>query len=183
MKGGKKCYAPAGDNRYHSIFKGVDGCFAVNPSDTAPAVVAYKGQIQTTKRAIEADDFWHMSPSGSTVLEPEEIVTEIRLPKPAAGTQSAFLKYANRETIDFPIVNCVVVIGLDEARICLNAVHPHPYRAKDAEAVLMGGKGIDETIAEAAGEAAAKGAFALSKNKYKIHLAKMIVKRAILERK
>lgn len=77
-KGGKTCYAMAGENRYHSIFGAVDYCVAVNPSDTAPALVALEAKIKTNKRVIEAEQFWDMAVPRSTVLAADEIVTEIQ---------------------------------------------------------------------------------------------------------
>jgi len=110
-KGGKTCYAMAGDNRYHSIFGAVKMCLAVNPSDTAPALVALNAKIKTNKGLIEAEKFWEMNVPGSTVLAPDEIVTEIQIPAPAGGVKSAFMKFAIRKSIDFPIVNCAAMIG------------------------------------------------------------------------
>jgi xanthine dehydrogenase YagS FAD-binding subunit len=180
-KGGKMCYAMAGDNRYHSIFGAVKMCLAVNPSDTAPALVALNAKIKTNKRLIEADNFWDMTVPGSTVLAADEIVTEIQVPTPAAGVKSAFLKFAIRKSIDFPIVNCAAMIGGGTARICLNAVYNKPYRAVKAEEVVKGKK-IDEAIADAAGAAAVESAKALpgDKNKWKIQIARTMVKRSIL---
>lgn len=179
MKGGKKCFAPAGDNRYHSIFGGVKGCMSVNPSDTAPALIALNAKIVTNKQTIEAENFWAIDEFGSTVLEQGEMVIEIQIPEPEAGTKSAFVKFANRDTIDFAIVNCAAVISPGDVRICLNGVHPNPYRALSAEEAIKG-QTIDEATAEAAGEAAVSNAKALSKNKFKIQIAKTMVKRAIL---
>lgn len=180
-KGGKTCYAMAGDNRYHSIFGVVNGCLAVNPSDTAPTLVALNARILTNRRTIEAEKFWDMKIPGSTVLAADEIVTEIQIPALAKGAKSAFIKFAIRKSIDFPIVNCAVMIGADDARICLNAVYNKPYRATAAEAVIKG-KAIDETLADAAGAAAVATAKALpgERNKWKIPIAKTMVKRAIL---
>ena len=135
-KGGKTCYAMAGDNRYHSIFGAVKMCLAVNPSDTAPALVALNAKIKTNKGLIEAEKFWEMNVPGSTVLAPDEIVTEIQIPAPAGGVKSAFMKFAIRKSIDFPIVNCAAMIGGGNARICLNAVHNRPYRAVAAEEAI-----------------------------------------------
>ena len=184
-KGGGMCYAMAGDNRYHSIFGAVNACVAVNPSDTAPALVALNASIKTNKRTISADDFWDapMQKPVSTVLDSDEIVTEIQIPEPAG--KSAFLKFAIRKTIDFPIVNCAVMISGSDARICLNAVHNNPYRATKAEDAIKG-KTINEENAQAAGEAAVSGAAGFAEsgsnpgNKYKIQIAKTLVKRAIL---
>ena len=178
-KGGNMCYAMAGDNRYHSIFGGVKACFAVNPSDTAPALVALNAKVVTNKRTIEIDKFWDVGIPGSTVLAVGEIVTEIQIPTPATGVKSAFIKMALRKSIDFPVVNCAAAISSSDARICLNAVYNLPYRATKAEDAIKG-KAIDETSAEAAGTAAVSGAVALPYNKWKIQIAKTLVKRTIL---
>jgi xanthine dehydrogenase YagS FAD-binding subunit len=119
------------------------------------------------------------------VLENDEIITEIQIPAPAPGTRSAFIKFALRKSIDFPIVNCAAVVENDggivkSARVCLNAVYSNPYRAIKAEDAIRGNV-IDEASAEAAGEAAVSGAIALPYNKYKIQIAKTMVKRALLE--
>ena len=180
-KGGRKCYAITGENRYHSIFGAVKGCMAVNPSDTAPALVALNAKIKTNKRLIEAEKFWDMVKPGSTVLEPDELVTEIQVPLPAKGVKSSFIKFAIRSSIDFPVVNCASMIGKGEARICLNAVHNRPYRPENAEELIRG-KSINEKSADVAGAAAVTKARALpgDRNKWKIQIARTMVKRSIL---
>jgi len=178
-KGGTVCYALAGDNRYHSIFGAVKACFAVNPSDTAPALVAMNASIVTNQRTIPSEQFWDMAVPGSTTLAAGEIVTEIQIPTPAAGVKSAFVKFAIRKSIDFPVVNCAAMIGAGAARICLNAVYNKPYRATAAETSIAG-KAITNDSAEAAGTAAVATAVALAYNKYKVQEAKIMVKRAIL---
>jgi xanthine dehydrogenase YagS FAD-binding subunit len=180
-KGGKTCYAMSGDNRYHSIFGAVNYCLAVNPSDTAPALAAINAQIITNRRVIEAEQFWDMRIPGSTVLENGEIVTEIRAPNPAEGVKSAFIKFALRKSIDFPIVNCAAAMGGGEARIFLNAVYNRPYRAIKAEAAIKG-RIINMANAEVAGIAAIGEARALpgDRNKWKIPIAQAMVKRTIL---
>lgn len=180
-KGGKQCYAMAGDNRYHSIFGAVKMCLAVNPSDTAPALVALNAKIKTNRRLIEAEQFWEMKVPGSTILAADEIVTEVQIPAPAAGAKSAFIKFAIRKSIDFPIVNCAAMIGGGSARVCMNAVYNTPYRAVQAEEAIKG-KTINENSADAAGAAAVAAAKALpgERNKWKIPIAKTMVKRAIL---
>jgi xanthine dehydrogenase YagS FAD-binding subunit len=176
-KGGNMCFAITGDNRYHSIFGAVGACVAVNPSDTAPALVVFNTTIATNKREIAASDFWDVAVPGSTILDADEIVTEIQLP--AFSGKSAFVKFAMRKSIDFPIVNCAVAIDGSDARICLNAVHNMPYRATAAEEAIAG-KTIDEANAEAAGDAVVTGAQNLAQNKWKIQIARIMVKRAIL---
>ena len=178
-KGGNMCYAMAGDNRYHSIFGAIGACVAVNPSDTAPALVALNANIVTNKRTIEAKEFWGVAIPGSTNLDEDEIVTEIQIPNPADGVKSAFVKLAIRKSIDFPIVNCAVAVGNGDARICLNAVYNIPYRATEAEDVIKG-KTIDNSIAEEAADVALSGAAPLSKNKYKVQMAKAALKKALL---
>jgi xanthine dehydrogenase YagS FAD-binding subunit len=184
-KGGNMCFAMAGDNRYHSIFGAVNACIAVNPSDTAPALVALNATIKTNKRDIPAEDFWAVAIPGSTVLEADEIVTEIQVPAPPSGAKSAFFKTAIRKSIDFPIVNCAAMISGSDARICLNAVYNKPYRATKGEDVIKG-KTINEENADAAAEAALSEANGLPGRadnpgtKYKIQIAKAMVKRAIL---
>lgn len=180
-KGGRKCYAIKGDNRYHSIFGAVKGCMAVNPSDTAPALVALDAKIKTNKRLIEAEKFWDMVKPGSTILAVDEIVTEIQIPTPARGLKSSFIKFAIRKSIDFPIVNCAALIGKGNARICLNAVYNTPYRVLKSERLLKG-KPINEKTADAAGAEAITGAKILpgGRNKWKIQIARTMVKRAIL---
>lgn len=179
-KGGSRCYAIGGDNRYHSIFGGVQGCMAVNPSDTAPALVALDAKLATSAgRMIPAEDFWEVKKPRSTVLEDDEIVTEIQVPEPAADVKSAFVKFALRKSIDFPVVNCAAAIGNGTSRICLNAVYNNPHRATGAEA-LIADQAIDETSAESAGDAAVQNCIALPMNKWKIQIAKVMVKRAVL---
>jgi CO/xanthine dehydrogenase FAD-binding subunit len=156
------------------------GCFSVNPSDLAPALIVLDSRIVTSKRIIDAEEFWAANKGvQSTVLESDEIVTEIQLPKLAAGVKCAFVKFALRRSIDFPIVNCAAAIGGRTVKICLNAVYNKPYRAIKAENAIKG-KTIDEASAEAAGAAAVSDTVGLNYNRYKIQIAKTMVKRAIL---
>jgi xanthine dehydrogenase YagS FAD-binding subunit len=185
-KGGGKCYAIEGDNRYHSIMGGSveEGCYAVHPSDTAPALIALNARVITTKRTIDLDDFFQVDVAKTTVLGPDEVVTEIQVPKPAPGAKSAFLKFAIRKSIDFPIVNCAAGIQFSKgkvsgARICLNAVWVKPYRAVKAEKIILRKK-VDESLAENAGSAAVADAKPMERNGYMVQIAKALVKRAIL---
>jgi xanthine dehydrogenase YagS FAD-binding subunit len=185
-KKGGRCYAIKGDNRYHSIFGGSvsGGCFAVHPSDTAPALVALDAKIVTSGRTIDAEKFFEVKPVKTTILKADEIVTAIQIPEPPAGSASAFLKFALRRSIDFPIVNCAAMLTLKDgkvsaARICLNAVHVIPYRAVQAEQAVIGKK-IDEALAEEAGQAAVSAARPLEHNKYMVAVARTLVKRTLL---
>ena len=178
-KGGTSCFAMTGDNRYHSIFGAVNKCIAVNISDTAPALIALNAKIVTTARTIEAEQFFDVKIPSNTVLAGGEVIREIQVPAPPAGAKSAFLKFAIRKSIDFPIVNCAVMVGGGAPRIALNAVAPKPYRATKAEAAIAG-KLINEANAAAAGAAAVEDAKPLPATKYKVQIAKTLVKRALL---
>lgn len=185
-KGGGKCYALEGDNRYHSIFGASvkEGCIAVHPSDTAAALVALDAKIKTTRRTVGAENFFQVDISQTTILDKDEFVTQIQIPTPQANTKSTYLKFALRKSIDFPIVSCAAMIasadeGVKSARICLNAVYVKPYRATKAEVFIMGKK-IDESLAEGAGEAVAADAQPLGDNAYMVPMVKAIVKRAVL---
>jgi xanthine dehydrogenase YagS FAD-binding subunit len=186
-KGGGRCYAIKGDNRFHSIFGGSvkGGCVAVHPSDTAPALIALNANIITSNRTIKAEDFFNVGVlHNTTVLEDNEIVTAIEVPEPEPTTKSAFIKFALRKSIDFPIVNCAAAIARDgemvkQAKICLNAVSVVPRRVEKAEDVLIG-KAVDENNAEGAGIAAVTDATPLEGNAYMVQLTKAIVKRTIL---
>jgi len=185
-KGGGRCYALDGDTRYHSIFGGSveEGCIAVHPSDTAPALIALDARIKTSRRSIRAEDFFQVEVSKTTVLDKDEIMTEIQVPKPIEETKSSFFKFALRKSIDFPIVNCAAMITqsagkVEAARVCLNAVYVKPYRAVKAEETIIGKK-INEANAEAAGDAAVAEAKPLADNAYMVQIAKIMVKRAVL---
>jgi xanthine dehydrogenase YagS FAD-binding subunit len=185
-KGGGRCYAKEGENRYHSIFGGSveDGCYAVHPSDVAPALVVLAATVKTSKRVLKVDELFAVGVNRTTVLDYDEIISEIEIPAPRKGERSAFLKFSLRKTIDFPIVNCAVAIAfqgdrVEAARICLNAVFSTPYRAKKAEDHLIGNL-CNEESAEGAGEAMASEAKPLKHNGYMVQIARTLVKRAIL---
>jgi xanthine dehydrogenase YagS FAD-binding subunit len=183
-KSGGRCYALEGDDRYHSIFGGSveEGCIAVHPSDTAPALVALNAKIQTSKRIVDAANFFHVDECRTTILDDDEIVTEIHIPRPAG--KSTFTKFALRKAIDFPIVNGAVMIAVADdvvsrARICLNAVYVVPYRSVLAEETLIG-KPINDVNAQAAANAAVSNARPRHRNQYLVEIARTLVKRMIL---
>jgi xanthine dehydrogenase YagS FAD-binding subunit len=185
-KGGGRCYAIDGDHRYHSIMGGSveGGCYAVHPSDTAPALIALGAGVITSKRMIKLEDFFQVDVAKTTVLDPDEIVIEIQIPDPPEGACSSFIKFAIRKSIDFPIVNCAAMVArtagkITEARICLNAISVRPYRATKAEEILRG-KEISEAVAEAAGAAALSDAKPLEHNGYMVQIARTLVKRCVL---
>ncbi len=101
------------------------------------------------------------------------------MPEPAADTQHVFIKWSQRTAIDFAEASVAIAVSSSAASIVLGNVAPVPWKATEAEAAVAG-QTITEAVAEAAGEAAVDGAFALPANSYKIQLAKTLVKRALL---
>ncbi len=179
-KGGTLCFAMVGDNRYNAILGG-QVCFAVCPSDTAIALSALDATVVTNKRNMPIGELYQVL---QLVLDEDEVITEIQVPEPEAGTKQVFSKFRLRKAIDFAISSVAVAINSDggtvsDARIVLGGVAPVPYRAVDAEDAIKGNV-INESIAESAGENAVKGAVPLSKNKYLIPITKALVKRAVL---
>jgi len=179
-KGGSLCFATIGDNRYNAILGG-QVCFAVCPSDTAIALTALDATIITNKRDMPIGDLYRIL---KISLDEDEVITEVQIPEPKAGTKQVFSKFRLRKAIDFAISSTAVVMNVDGgtvsgARIVLGGVSPVPYRATDAEDSLNGNT-INEQLAETVGDNAVKGAFALSGNGYLIPITKTLVKRAVL---
>jgi CO/xanthine dehydrogenase FAD-binding subunit len=161
------------------------GCVAVSPSDIAPALIALNAKIKTTKRIVEAEKFFAIGPLKSTILDLQELVTEIQIPSPNQDSNATYSKFRMRQSIDFPIVSVASVIAtdcgkIDDARIVLGAMAPVPLRARETEDFLRG-KEISEDLAEEASAIAVKAAVPLHKNAYKIQIARALVKRAILD--
>ena len=180
------CFALVGVNTYHSIFGAVGGCIAVCPSDTAPALVALGASIVTSKKTWAAADFFVIKGEQINSLDADEIVTEIQVPALAAGTKSTYLKFAFRKAIDFPLVSCAAVVTsaggtVSKASIVLGGVYNSPKRATDAETSITG-KAVSTATADTAGAATATAATptALAANKYKVQIAKTLIKRALL---
>ena len=182
-KGKGPCHAIRGDNRYHAVLGGRK-CFAVCPSDPAIALTALEASVKTVRpageRKIPLADFYDVL---GPVLEPDELVTEIRIPVPPVDAVQRFLKFRLRPSIDFAVVSVAAVLDMAEsvcrdARIVLGAVAPMPYRAVAAEDVFRGAP-LDEKLAARAAEAALKDAKPMSGNAYKIEIAKTLVKRAL----
>jgi len=188
-KGGdNKCYASDGLNRYHSIFGASSGCYAICPSDTAVALVALGAKIITTKKTWKAEDFFFVGDQHDQIndIESDEIVKEIEIPALAAGTKSTYMKFAFRKAIDFPLVSVAVVANtsggnVSNASIVLGGVFNEPLRASGAE-TSINGKTISDSNATAAGEAGVQGNKGNdSQAKYKVQIAKTLIKRALIE--
>src|SRR5919106_1057843 len=189
--GGNICYAdtPTSINREHALFD-ANRCVAVNPSDTAPALVALDAQMvirnSSGERVVPAEEFF-IGPSiditRMTVMEPGDLLTAIRIPATWAGAKFYFEKVRDRQVWDFPLVNVASAVkvsggNIQQARIVVNAVAAHPMRLHNVEAAVAG-KAQNEETASMAGEMAVAGAEPLAHNAYKIPLMRNLVKRAL----
>jgi xanthine dehydrogenase YagS FAD-binding subunit len=189
--GGNICYAdtPSAINREHAIFD-ANRCVAVNPSDTAPALIALDAQMviknKNGERVVPAEQFF-IGPSiditRMTVMQPGDLLTAIRIPATWANSKFYFEKVRDRQVWDFPLVNvasAMKVSGgkIESARVVVNAVAAHPMRLPNVEAAIVG-KAPNEETGKMAGELAVQGAQPLAHNGYKIPLMRNLVKRAI----
>ena len=189
--GGNICYAdtPTAINREHAIFD-ADRCVAVNPSDSAPALVALDAKfvIRSSRgeKVVDGEDFFigpYVDITRMTILRPDEILTAIRIPATWAGAQFYFEKVRDRQVWDFPLVNiasAMVVSNntIQRIRLAVNGVAAHPMRLTSVEEAVVGRPRNEET-ATLAGNLAVQGARPLAHNGYKVPLMRNLVKRAI----
>jgi xanthine dehydrogenase YagS FAD-binding subunit len=189
--GGNICYAdaPTSINREHAIFN-ADRCVAVNPSDTAPALVALDAQFVIkngdAERVVSAEEFFigpGIDITRLTALRPGDLLTAIRIPNTFAGKAHFFEKVRDRQVWDFALVNIAASFNMSgssigDARMVVNGVAATPYRLNAVEAFLRG-KSRDKATADQAADMAVTGAAPLLHNAYKIPLMKALVKRAI----
>ncbi|MBI4442013.1 MAG: xanthine dehydrogenase family protein subunit M [Acidobacteria bacterium] len=189
-KGGDICYAILGENRYHAILGGGPS-FIVHPSDLAPALVALDARARIAgpsgERTISLEQFFVLptvSVQRENVLKPNEILTEIQVPLPLAGTRSTFWKQMERDAWDFALVSTATVIRqrngkIEHARVVLGGVAPIPWRSREAEAALVG-QPLNEATATLAADKAMQPAGPLRDNAYKVDLSKAVIKGALL---
>ncbi|HYI94726.1 MAG TPA: xanthine dehydrogenase family protein subunit M [Bryobacteraceae bacterium] len=188
MKDGKSL-VPTGENRYHAIF-GEGPAYFVSPSSLGPALIALgaKAKLVSTTGTREVDIAkFFVAPANDTsreiALAPNEILTEIVIP--AAATKNATYEVREKDALDWPLATASVALkmkgdAVESAQVVLGHVAATPYVATQA-AEMLAGKTITEDVAEAVGKAAVAGAKPLSDNAYKVQLAKVAVKRALLE--
>ena len=141
------------------------------------------------ERVVELEKFFALptvDPKRENLLKSGEIITEVIVPAPAANSRSVYLEAREKQSFDWPLVSAAVVLerapgarSIRDARVVMGAVAPVPWRSVEAEAVLKGGAS-DESLARAAAEAALKNAQPMSDNGYKVVIAKVIVRRAIM---
>lgn len=188
MKDGKSLVT-GGENQYHAIFGDGPGYF-VSASSLAPALVAFGAKVKLVSpsgnREVDVAKFFvnpQTDQSREIALLPNEILTEIIVPS-ATGMKSATYEIREREAMDWPLAAASVALKMsggkiEHARVVLGHVATTPWVAAQAEQYLAG-KTISEQTAEEAGKAAVADAKPLSQNAYKVQLAKVAVKRALL---
>lgn len=189
-QGGVSCHARDGDSRKHAI-KNKGRCITPHSSDTAPATLALDAQYELVgsngRRTVDARDFF-VGPQENirtmNILDDDELITKVVIPKRSLGSTQGFVKRAVRDSWDFPLVNAATVLPRGSAsgiRIALNGVAPTPIRAKEAERVIRNAGRITEQTALKAGTAFAETTDPMDDNKYKVRLAKYTIQESILE--
>ncbi len=195
-KGGRRCFAFRGENKYHTILGG-GPCYAVHPSDPAVALLALGASVlligPRNRRVVPLGEFYALPQRDRqvadgyhpvTVLATGEIVAEIIVPQAEEGTWSAYVKVMERGAWDFALVSAAVSLdnggrhgpSLPASRWA--AVAPIPWRAEAAEAALVGQRLTDAVTREVA-EAAVTGARPLEHNGYKVALVKSALAQAL----
>jgi xanthine dehydrogenase YagS FAD-binding subunit len=190
-KGGDFCYAVTGDNRYHAIIGG-ELCYIVHPSDSATALLALDASATVASagggtRTVKFDDYFHGPREDvltENVLKANEVMTEVFVPNPAAGTKMAWNKLKDRQVYDFALVSVAVQFTMDggnwkDGRVVLGGVSPVPYRATVVENALKG-KDV-KSSAKAAAAQLRTVARPMSLNAYKIDLAQGLIERTLLD--
>ena len=180
-----------GDNRYHAILANDGPAKFVSPSTIAPVLIAYAAKIRLEgpkgKRELPLEKFY-VVPKTETErehdLQPNEIVTEVVVP-PATDAKAAHYEIRQKEAFDWPLAVAAVALRMNgsnvqSARVVMGYVAPVPWISLEAEQALIS-QNISEDTAQRAAEAALRNAKALSHNAYKVQLARVAVKRALLK--
>jgi xanthine dehydrogenase YagS FAD-binding subunit len=189
--GGNICYAdtPEGRNREHAILD-AERCVAVNPSDSAPALIALDAKfvMRTPRgeRVVDAEDYFIGPDVDITrlhILRPGDLLTAIRIPSTWAGARFYFEKVRDRNVWDFALMNvaCAMQVSgntIERIRLAVNGAAARPLRLKGVEDAVRG-KAATAATGEMAGKLAVQGAIPLQFNAYKIPLMRNLVKRAI----
>ncbi len=190
-KGGSVC--PAAESPYQaylSIFGGPN-CFATNPSDLAPPLIALDATVviegPSGQRELSLESFYagpELDPRRENVLRPGEVVTAVLIPERPDSWRGFYSKARERTAGDFAVVGAAVGFDLVDgvvrnARVVLGSVAPTPLRRRAAEAALEG-RTPDEATAQGAAEAALASAQPLGHNAYKVDQARALISRAVL---
>ncbi|MBZ5705914.1 MAG: xanthine dehydrogenase family protein subunit M [Acidobacteriia bacterium] len=180
-----------GENRYHAILGNDGPAKFVSPSTIVPALIAYRAKVRLVgpkgRREIPLEKFYVIPTSEAERehdLRPNEIATEVIVP-PAQGIMAAHYEIRQKATFDWPLAVAAVALTMngsrvESARIVMGYVAPVPWLSPEAEQALVG-QPINAETAQKAADAALGNAKPLSQNTYKVQLARVAVKRAILK--
>ena len=189
---GSGCAALAGESRSHAVLGWSDACIATHPSDLAVPLVALDARVEIEgphgRREIALEALHRLpgdTPARDTALETGELITALILPAEAAAfaAHARYVKLRDRTSFAFAIVSAAAALWLDRgaigaARLALGGVAAKPWRARAAEAVLLG-QSPSPAIFRQAAEAALAGARPSGDNEFKIELARRILTRAL----
>jgi xanthine dehydrogenase YagS FAD-binding subunit len=187
---GKELVA-AGENRYHAVLGNDGAAKFVSPSTVVPILIAYGARVRLEgpkgSRELALEKFFVVPKNEGERehdLRPNEIVTEVLLP-PGLGVQAAHYEIRQKEAFDWPLAVAAVALRMSGssvqwARVVMGYVAPVPWPSAEAEQVLIG-RSVNQETAERTAIAGLRGAKPLSGNAYKVQLARVAVKRAILK--
>ena len=191
LKGGAKCFAVAGENKFHRI-QGEGVCHSVHPSDLAPVLMALNARVKIAgpkgERQVPLEKLYMLPKEKqrqTTILKRGELITEIQVPLPEEKERGVFLKCMERKAWSFALVSLALRLRLEgdrvaEGRMVLGGVAPIPWRVKEAEEILRGEK-LSEDLVKRAGEAAVSGVRPMRDNTYKVQLVQSLVRKALTD--
>jgi xanthine dehydrogenase YagS FAD-binding subunit len=187
---GSGCAALEGLNRGHAILGTSEHCIATHPSDVAVALVAFDAVVRTVgpqgEREIPIDDFYLLpadTPHLEHPLEHGELIVGIDVPAAPVARRSVYLKFRDRQSYEFALVSVAAALDVkdgvvSEVRLALGGVGTKPWRARRAEAQLLGGPANAESFADAAA-AELSAASIREHNAFKVPLAERAVVRGL----
>ena len=167
-------------------------CWAAFSADTPPALLCLDAEIEIVSpagsRRIALADFYTGLGDAYRRLRPTELVTRVFLPARSAGFRGVYRKLRVRGSIDYPLAGVAVAMKrsnghVADARIGITAVNPAPLLVKGTSE-LLSGKALDESLAEAVGDLAAKVSKPLTTSaltpEYRREMIRVFTKRAVL---
>ena len=165
-------------------------CYASYCGDVAPALLVLNARLviesPAGRREIALADLFSDDGKAPLNLNPGDILTEVIIPAGAMDGKSGYIKFANRDSIDFPILGTAFWASMDDKkyRVAFTAVDRKPIRAPQVEAFLNG-KDLDEDNIQAAGELAVKEAKPVKNSVYapahKRRMMGLLLKQAVSE--
>ena len=159
-------------------------CWSSYCGDLAPALLVLEARVLLMKnrdsREIPLADLFSGDGRTPLALERGELLAEVVIPQKAAGSYSRYVKFANRESIDFPIVGLACQASLENGayRLAFTAVDRRPVRALQVEA-LLNGKTLTPELLEEAGRLAAKEATPVKNSLYAPAYKRMLMGRLV----